>query len=168
MIPGAPNRLWCADITYLSTWEGTLYLAAIMDCFSRRIVGWAMADHMRSELVVAALEMAVARRRPDRGLVHHSDQGSKYVSLTFGHTAGEAGVAVSMGSVGDCYDNAVAESFFATLKKDLVNRASWPTKAELRTAVFAYVEGFYNPERLHSTLGYLSPAQFEERALEPA
>jgi len=166
--PGAPNRLWCADITYLSTWEGTLYLAAIMDCFSRRIVGWAMADHMRSELVVAALEMAVARRRPDRGLVHHSDQASKYVSLTFGHTAGEAGVAVSMGSVGDCYDNAVAESFFATLKKDLVNRASWPTKAELRTAVFAYVEGFYNPERLHSTLGYLSPAQFEERALEPA
>jgi len=95
-------------------------------------------------------------------------ESGQYVSLTFGHTAGEAGIAVSMGSVGDCYENAVAESFFATLKKDLVNRASWPTKAELRTAVFAYVEGFYNPERLHSTLGYLSPAQFEERALEPA
>ncbi len=164
----AGNQKWCADITHLGTWEGTLYLAAVMDCYSRRIVGWAMADHMRAELVVCALEMAVQRRRPDRGLVHHSDQGSQYVSLTFGHTAGEAGIAVSMGSVGDCYDNAVAESFFATLKKDLVNRQAWPTKAGLRSAVFDYVERFYNRERLHSTLGYLSPAQFEERALEPA
>ena len=164
----AANQKWCADITHLGTWEGTLYLAAVMDCYSRRIVGWAMADHMRAELVVCALEMAVQRRRPDRGLVHHSDQGSQYVSLTFGHTAGEAGIAVSMGSVGDCYDNAVAESFFATLKKDLVNRQAWPTKAGLRSAVFDYVERFYNRERLHSTLGYLSPAQFEERALEPA
>jgi putative transposase len=161
----APNKLWCADITYLSTWEGTVYLAAVMDCYSRRIVGWSMADHMRAELVVDALEMAVARRRPDPGLVHHSDQGSQYVSLTFGHTAGEAGIAVSMGSVGDCYDNAVPESFFATLKKDKIHRRSWPTKAELRTEVFTYIESFYNPERLHSSLGYLSPAAFEQRAL---
>ena len=157
--------IWCADITYLSSWEGTLYLAAVMDCYSRRIVGWSMAEHMRAELVVDALEMAVTRRRPEAGLVHHSDQGSQYVSLTFGHSAGEAGIALSMGSVGDCYDNAVAESLFATLKKDLVNRRSWPTKAELRSAVFDYVEAFYNPTRLHSTLGYLSPAAFEEQAV---
>jgi len=162
----APNHKWCADITYLQTWEGTLYLAAVMDCFSRRIVGWSMADHVRAQLVVAALEMAVARRRPDPGLVHHSDQGAQYVSLTFGHAAGAAGVAVSMGSVGNCYDNAVAESFFATLKKDLVNRRPWPTKAQLRTELFAYIETFYNPNRLHSTLGYLSPAAFEARAAE--
>jgi len=105
--PTAADRLWCADITYLGTWEGTVYLAAVMDCFSRRIVGWSMADHMRAELVVSALEMAVARRRPAPGLVHHSDQGSQYVSLVFGHTAGEAGIDVSMGSVGDCYDKAL-------------------------------------------------------------
>jgi len=164
-VPDAPNLIWCADITYLSSWEGTLYLAAVMDCYSRRIVGWSMAEHMRAELVVDALEMAVTRRRPEAGLVHHSDQGSQYVSLTFGHSAGEAGIALSMGSVGDCYDNAVAESLFATLKKDLVNRRSWPTKAELRSAVFDYVEAFYNPTRLHSTLGYLSPAAFEEQAV---
>ena len=161
----APNKLWCADITYLGTWEGTVYLAAVMDCFSRLIVGWSMADHMRSELVVSALEMAVARRQPAPGVVHHSDQGSQYVSLTFGHTAGEAGIAVSMGSVGDCFDNAVAESFFATLKKDKIHRRSWPTRAELRTEVFTYIEAFYNPERLHSSLGYLSPAAFEAQAL---
>lgn len=166
--PPEPNLLWSADITYLPSWEGWLYLAAVMDCFSRRIVGWSMADHMRAELVVDALEMAVARRRPAPGLIHHSDQGSQYVALTFGHAAGDAGVAVSMGSVGDCYDNAVSESFFATLKKDLVNRRSWPTKAELRGEVFSYIEEFYNPIRLHSRLGYLSPAVFEERALAAA
>lgn len=163
--PPAPNLLWCADITHLETWQGTLYLAAVQDCFSRRIVGWSMADHMRAELVVSALEMAVARRRPDPGLVHHSDQGSQYVALTFGHAAGDAGIDVSMGSVGDCYDNAVSESFFATLKKDLIHRRSWPTKAELRGEVFSYVEEFYNPVRLHSRLGYLSPVVFEERML---
>jgi len=164
--PPEPNLLWSADITYLQTREGWLYLAAVMDCFSRRIVGWSMAEHMRAELVVAALEMAVARRRPAPGLIHHSDQGSQYVALTFGHAAADAGVAVSMGSVGDCYDNAVSESFFATLKKDLVNRRSRPTKAELRGEVFSYVEEFCNPIRLHSRLGYLSPVVFEERALE--
>jgi putative transposase len=165
--PPAPNLIWSADITYLKSWEGWLYLAAVMDLFSRRIVGWSMADHMRSELVVDALEMAVARRRPPPGLIHHSDQGSQFVALTFGHAAADAGIAVSMGSVGDCFDNAVSESFFATLKKDLVNRRSWPTKAELRGEVFSYVEEFYNPVRLHSRLGYLSPVSFEEAALEP-
>lgn len=164
--PPAPNLIWSADITYLPSWEGWLYLAAVMDLFSRRIVGWSMADHMRSELVTGALEMAIARRRPAPGLIHHSDQGSQYVALTFGHAAGDAGIALSMGSVGDCYDNAVSESFFATLKKDLINRRSWPTKAELRGEVFSYVEEFYNPIRLHSRLGYLSPVVFEERALE--
>lgn len=163
--PPAPNLLWSADITYLGSWEGWIYLAAVMDLFSRRIVGWSMADHMRADLVVDALEMAVARRRPAPGLVHHSDQGSQYVALTFGHAAGDAGIAVSMGSVGDCFDNAVSESFFATLKKDLINRRSWPTKAELRGEVFSYVEEFYNPIRLHSRLGYLSPIVFEKRAL---
>ncbi len=157
-----PNRLWVADITYLSTWEGWLYLAAVQDAFSRRIVGWAMAEHMRSELVVEALEMAVHRRRPGAGLVHHSDQGSQYVSLLFGQRCRNAGIAVSMGSKGDAYDNALAESFFASLKKELVRRRSWPTRGELRSAVFDYVEAFYNRERRHSTLGYLSPAQFEE------
>lgn len=166
--PPAPNLLWSADITYLPSWEGWIYLAAVMDCFSRRIVGWSMADHMRAELVVDALEMAVARRRPGPGLVHHSDQGSQYIALTFGHAAGDAGIALSMGSVGDCFDNAVSESFFATLKKDLINRRSWPTKAELRGEVFSYIEEFYNPIRLHSRLGYLSPVVFEQRALELA
>ena len=162
--PSEPDRLWCADITYLQTWEGTVYLAAVMDCFSRRIVGWSMADHMRAEIVVGALEMAVARRKPPPGPVHHSDQGSQYVALTFGHAAGDAGIDVSMGSVGDRYDNAVSESLFATLKKDLINRRSWPTRAELRGEVFSYIEEFYNPIRLHSRLGYLSPTAFEERA----
>ena len=157
-----PNRLWVADITYLSTWEGWLYLAAVQDAFSRRIVGWAMADHLRSELVVDALEMAVHRRRPGAGLIHHSDQGSQYVSLAFGQRCRDAGIAVSMGSKGDAYDNALAESFFASLKKELIRRRSWPTRQELRSAVFDYVEAFYNRERRHSTLGYLSPAQFEE------
>lgn len=160
--PAAPNLLWVADITYLRTWEGWLYLAAVQDAFSRRIVGWSMADHMRSELVVDALQMAIARRRPKPGLVHHSDQGSQFVSLAFGQAAREAGIARSMGSKGDCFDNAVAESFFATLKKELVHRRSWPTRRELSGEVFAYVEAFYNRNRRHSTLGMLSPTQFED------
>jgi transposase InsO family protein len=121
-----------------------------------------MADHMRAELVVDALQMGVHRRRPDPGLVHHSDQGSQTGSLAFGQKARDAGIAVSMGSRGDCYDNAVAESFFATLKKELVHRRSWPTRRELTSEVFEYVEAFYNTTRRHSTLGYLSPAQFEK------
>ena len=159
--PQAPDVLWVADITYLRTWEGWLYLAAVQDAFSRRVVGWSMADHMRTELVVDALEMALARRRPPPGLIHHSDQGGQYVSLGFGQKARDAGIAVSMGSKGDCYDNAVAESFFATLKKELIHRRSWPTRRELASEVFEYVEAFYNTTRRHSTLGFLSPAQFE-------
>jgi putative transposase len=160
-LAAAPNRLWVADITYLRTWEGWLYLAAVQDLFSRRIVGWSMADHMRSELVTDALEMALDRRAPEPGLVHHSDQGSQYVSLAFGQKARAAGVAQSMGSRGDCYDNAVAESFFATLKKELIHRRAWPTKAELRGEVFEYIEVFYNRRRRHTRLGQLSPSDYE-------
>lgn len=157
-----PNRCWVADITYLRTWEGWLYLVAVQDLYSRRIVGWAMADHMRAELVTDALQMALAHRQPERGLIWHSDQGSQFVSLAFGQKARAAGIAQSMGSKGDCFDNAVAESFFATLKKELINRRSWPTKAELRTEIFDYIEVFYNRERRHSSLGQHSPADYEK------
>jgi putative transposase len=160
--PAAPNVLWLADITYLRSWEGWLYLAAIQDACSRRIVGWSMAEHMKTELVTDALNMAVHRRRPDPGLIHHSDQGSQYVSLGFGQAARDAGIAISMGSKGDAYDNAVAESFFATLKKELIHRRSWPSRRELSTAVFEYIEAFYNRDRRHSTLGMHSPADFEK------
>jgi putative transposase len=163
--PTAPNRLWAADITYIRTWEGWLYLASVMDCYSRRIVGWAIADHLRAELVVDALEMAVTRRRPDERLVHHSDQGSQYTSLVFTQRCRAVGIDVSMGSRGDCFDNAVLESFHATIKKDLIHRRAWPTKAEARTAVFEYIETFYNRRRRHSRLGMLSPADFENRTL---
>jgi putative transposase len=163
--PADPDVLWVADITYLRSWEGWVYLAAVQDAFSRRIVGWAMADHMRAELVVDALQMALGRRRPGPGLIHHSDQGSQFVSLAFGLAARDAGIAVSMGSRGDAYDNAVAESFFATLKKELIRRRSWPTRRELSGEVFEYIETFYNPLRRHSTLGYLSPVDFENSTL---
>jgi putative transposase len=163
--PAAPNTLWVADITYLRTWEGWLYLAAVQDAYSRRIVGWSMADHMRSDLVVDALQMALARRRPEAGLIHHSDQGSQFVSLAFGQAAAEAGIARSMGSRGVCWDNAVAETFFATLKKELVHRRSWPEREELRREVFDYIEIFYNATRRHSTLGMLSPARYEEEMI---
>jgi putative transposase len=159
--PAAPNVLWVADLTYLRTWEGWLYLAAVQDAFSRMIVGWAMAEHMRAELVVDALKMGLHRRRPDPGLVHHSDLGSQYVSLAFGQQARDAGIAVSMGSRGDAYDNAVAESFFATIKKELVHRQPWSTRRELGSAVFEYIEAFYNRTRRHSTLGYLAPEEYE-------
>ena len=164
--PAAPNLLWLADITYLRSWEGWLYLGAVQDAFSRAIVGWAMAEHMRAELVTDALEMAVSRRRPEAGLIHHSDQGSQYVSLGFGQAARDAGIAISMGSKGDAYDNAVAESFFATLKKELIYREGpWRTRRDLATAVFDYIEVFYNRERRHSTLGYFSPLEFELQEL---
>jgi putative transposase len=165
--PDRPNELWVADITYLRTGEGWLYLAAVQDAYSRQIVGWSMATHMRASLVVDALKMALARRRPDPGLIHHSDQGSQYVSLAFGRAAGDAGIAVSMGSRGDAYDNAVAETFFATLKKELVNRRSWPSRLELQSAVFEYIEAFYNRQRRHSTLGMLSPVAYEQLRLSP-
>lgn len=160
--PEAKDVLWLADFTYLRTWEGWLYLAAVQDAYSRRIVGWSMTDHMRTELVVDALTMAVSRRRPDPGLIHHSDQGGQYVSLGFGQECARSGIARSMGSTGVCWDNAVAETFFATLKKELVYRSSWPTRRELISEIFEYIEAFYNPRRRHSTLGYLSPVEFEE------
>jgi putative transposase len=165
--PAGPNQLWVADVTYLRTWEGWLYLAAVQDAYSRAIVGWSMAEHMRTELVLDALQMAIARRRPARGLIHHSDQGSQYVSLAFGQAARDAGISRSMGSKGDAYDNAVAESFFATLKKELVHRRSWPTRHELTSEVFEYIEAFYNRIRRHSTLGMLAPLEFENSTLLP-
>jgi putative transposase len=163
--PDAPNRVWCADIKQIKTGEGWLYLAAVQDLFSRRIIGWAMAPHMRSELVVAALEMAVRRRRPAKGTIHHSDHGGQFIGLLFGQTCHDAGIAQSMGAVGSCFDNAVAETFFATLTKELLlhdtPKGGWATRAELRSAIFEYIEGFYNPTRLHSTLGMRSPVEFE-------
>jgi putative transposase len=161
---GGPDRLWLADISYIPTREGWLYLAIILDGFSRRVVGWAMADHLQTELVLAALRLALQRRRPAAGLIHHSDRGCQYTSLAFGQHLRVAGLVPSTGSVGDCYDNAVAESFFASLKVELVDRHDWPTRAAARVAIFAYIEVWYHRQRLHSTLGYLSPAQFETRA----
>lgn len=160
-----PNALWVADITYLPTWQGFLYLAAIIDAYSRRVVGWSMASHLRTELVLDALEMALWNRRPGPGLIHHSDHGCQYTSLAFGHRCREAGIAASMGSVGDCFDNAMAESFFASLECELIDRSRWKTHTQARMAVFDYIECFYNPRRRHSANHYLSPAEFERRAL---
>jgi putative transposase len=159
--PSAPNQLWVADIKYVPTAAGWLYLAAVVDCFSRRVVGWSMRDDLRAELVVDALEMAVARRQPRAGLIHHSDQGSQYVSLLFGQRCRDAEIDISMGCT-SAYDNAVAESFFASLTKDLLRRRQLRTRAEARTAVFDYIETFYNRLRLHSTLDYMSPANYEK------
>jgi len=159
----APDRLWVADITYVPTWAGFLYLAVVLDAHSRRIVGWAMADHLRSELVIEALDMAVWRRRPTQSVVHHSDQGSQYTSLAFGRRLREAGLVSSMGSRGDCFDNATAESFFATLECELLARRRFPTRSAARLALFDYIEGFSNTHRRHSALGYLSPAAYERR-----
>jgi putative transposase len=161
----APDRLWVADITYIKTEEGFLYLSFVLDAYSRRLVGWAMAPHLRTELVVEALQMAIWRRKPQAGLIHHSDQGVQYTSFFFGKRLKEAGIVPSMGSVGSAYDNAMAESFIATLKTELLygeDDSSWPTRASARTAIFEYLEGFYNCYRLHSALGYKSPVDFEE------
>jgi hypothetical protein len=154
--------LWVADITYIPTWAGFLYLAVALDAFSRRIVGWAMATALHTQLVLDALNMALATRRP-KHVIHHSDQGSQYTSIAFGKRCGEAGVRPSMGSLGDAYDNAMAESFFATLECELLDRRRFKTQAEARMAVFEFIEGFYNPRRRHSSLGYLSPADYERR-----
>ena len=162
-----PNRLWVADITYLPTWQGFLYLAVVLDAFSRRVVGWAMADHLRTELVADALDMALWNRRPPAGVIHHSDHGCQYTSLAFGSRCRRAGITLSMGSVGDCYDNAMAESFFASLECELIDRSRWRTHTEARMAVFDYIEGFYNPPRRHSALAYLSPAEYERRRHDP-
>ena len=158
-----PNQLWVADITYIATWNGFLYLAVVLDVWSRRVVGWAMATHLRTELVLAALEMAIVQRRPGE-VIHHSDQGTQYTSIAFGQRCRQAGVRPSMGSAGDCFDNAMAESFFATLECELLDRRRFRTQVEARMAVFEYLEGWYNPHRRHSALNYLSPAAFEATA----
>ena len=155
-----PDELWVADITYLPTQDGYLYLAVVLDAFSRRVVGWAMADHLRTELVLGALDMATQQRDPT-DTVHHSDQGCQYTAVAFGQRCKDEGVRPSMGSVGDCYDNAMCESFFATLECELIERESFADRSEARLAVFDYVEGFYNPQRLHSAIGYQSPVQYE-------
>ena len=158
----APDRLWVADITYIPTWTGFLYLAVVVDAFSRRVVGWAMALHLRTELVLAALEMALRQRRPE-SVIHHSDHGCQYTSIAFGRRCREAGVRPSMGSVGDADDNALCESFFATLECELLDRVIFKTQAEARMAVFDFIEGFYNPHRRHSSIDYLSPMDYERR-----
>jgi putative transposase len=159
-----PNQLWVADITFVPTMAGFLYLAVVLDAWSRRVVGWAMANHLRAELVLDALEMAVGQRRP-KDVIHHSDQGSQYTSLAFGKRCKEAGVRPSMGSVGDAYDNAMCESFFATLECELLERRRFTSQAEARVACFSFIEGFYNPVRLHSALGFRSPIRYEEEML---
>ncbi len=158
-----PDRLWVADLTYVRTWTGWLYLAVGLDTFSRRVVGWAMAEHLRTELVLDALNMALWTRRPPVGVVHHSDRGCQYTSLAFGRRCEDAGIRPSMGSRGDAYDNALAEAFFATLETEVLMRQSFPTRGAARRAIFEYIEGFYNPRRRHSALGYLSPAEWEGR-----
>jgi len=155
-----PNQLWVADITFVPTASGFLYLAVVLDAWSRKIVGWSMANHLRAELVVDALEMAIGQRRPG-DVIHHSDQGSQYTSLAFGKRCQEAGVRPSTGSVGDAYDNAMCESFFATLECELLDRRRFMSQAEARMACFSFIEGWYNPVRLHSALGYQSPIAYE-------
>lgn len=156
-----PNKLWVADMTYIRTWEGWLYLASVMDTFSRKVVGWSMGNSMEAQLVVDALEMAIARRNPEAGLIHHSDRGSQYVALIFTNSCKEAGIETSMGKKGCAYDNSAAESLFATIKKDLIHRQSWPTREDARRAAFEYIEVFYNRRRLHTSLGFHSPEEFE-------
>ena len=161
-VASGPNTLWVADITYVPTWMGFLYLAVVLDVWSRKIVGWAMATHLEASLVTSALNMAIAQRSP-LSVIHHSDQGCQYTSIEFGKRCREAGVRPSMGSVGDCFDNAMAESFFATLECELIDRSTFRTHDAARAAIFDFIEGFYNTRRRHSALGYCSPVQFEKR-----
>ncbi len=162
-----PDELWVADITYVPTWSGFLYLAVVLDAWSRRIVGWSMKSHLRTELVLEALEMALWNRSPD-AVIHHSDQGTQYTSIAFGLRCKRAGVRPSMGSAGDCYGNALCESFFASLECELLDRTSLRTHSEARLAVFDYIESFYNRQRRHSSVGYISPVIFENRAHQAA
>ena len=159
----APNQLWVADITYVPTLSGFLFVAIVLDVFSRRVVGWAMANHLRTELVLDALDMAIDRRRP-KNAIHHSDQGCQYTSIAFGNRCKEAGVRPSMGSVGDCYDNAMCESFNASLECELLVRNRFKNQREAALAVFDYIEGFYNPRRRHTAIGSISPVEFERRS----
>jgi putative transposase len=167
-IPEAPDRLWVADITYVRSWEGWLYVSFVLDTYSRRVVGWSMANHLKTELVLDAVNMAIYNRRPTPGLIHHSDRGSQYTSVEFGSRLKEAGLLSSMGSVADAYDNSMAESFVSTLKRELVHRYSWPTRQSARVAIFDYIEAFYNTRRRHSALGHLSPAEYEEAKMRGA
>jgi len=157
------DRRYVGDITYIATWEGWAYLATVIDLASRKVVGWALADHMRTELVEDALTMAFMNRHPEEGVVFHSDRGCQYTSTDFANLARSNGVVLSVGRKGECWDNAVAESFFATIKRELIDTRSWPTRAGLHRAVFEYIEGWYNSRRLHSTIGYLSPNKYEAR-----
>jgi len=160
----APNRIWLADITTIATGEGWLYLAAILDLATRKIVGWAMRDHMRTELTLSALMMAVQRQRPGRGLIHHSDRGSQFAAESYVKQLAAVGAVPSMSRTGNCHDNAPMESFFHTLKVELVHQCRWATRDEARRDLFAYVEGYYNRARIHSALGYLTPEQAEQMA----
>jgi len=163
----APNEAWVTDITYVATEEGWLYLAAILDLFSRRVVGWAMGERLTRDLTLNALDMALTHRRPEAGLLHHSDRGCQYASADYQRALRQRGLVCSMSRKGDCWDNAVAESFFATLKIELVHRTRFTTRAQARAAVFEYIEAFYNRRRRHSTLGYVSPIDFENQATQP-
>lgn len=155
-----PDQLWVADMTYVPTWVGFVYLAVVLDVWSRRVVGWAIGDTMTTDLVLSALNMALAQRKPEQ-VIHHSDQGSQYTSLAFGNRCRQMGVTPSMGTVGDAYDNAMAESFFATLECELIARKTFETRSQARMAIFTWIEGWYNPRRRHSGLGYKSPMNFE-------
>ena len=155
------DRRYVGDITYVATWEGWSYLATVIDLASRKVVGWSLADHMRTELVEDALTMAFANRAPEKGVIFHSDRGCQYTSRDFAELARSNGIVLSVGRKGECWDNAVAESFFATIKRELIDTRSWPTRTGLRRAVFEYIEGWYNTRRLHSSLGYRSPADYE-------
>lgn len=157
-----PNKLWVADITYVQTWAGFLYLAVVIDVWSRKVVGWSTADNLKTGLVLGALDSAVSQRQPTR-VIHHSDHGTQYTSVAFGNRCRQAGVQPSMGSVGDAYDNALCESFFASLECELLDRYAFKTLNEARLAVFRYIEGWYNPHRRHSALDYLSPVEYERR-----
>ena len=157
---GELDRLWVADITYVPTWAGFLYLAMVQDACSRKVAGWAMENHLRTKLVLAAIDMALAQRRP-QGVIHHSDHGCQYTSFAFGKRCRDMGVMPSVGSVGDAYDNAMAESFFATLECELLNRRCFHTQVEAKLAIFEWIEGWYNPHRRHSSIGYRSPVTFE-------
>ena len=158
----APDQLYLADITYVPTDAGFLFLAVVLDACTRRVVGWSMANHLRTQLVVDALNMALQQRRPD-GVILHSDQGTQYTSIQFGECCRRAGVRPSMGSAGDCFDNAMCESFFATLECELIDRSTFRSRSEAKLAVFDFIEGWYNPHRRHSSIGYLSPLKYERR-----
>jgi putative transposase len=161
--PKGPNVIWAADITYIRTWEGWLYLAVVIDLFSRRVVGWAMANHLRTDLAISALQMAVRHRRPTRGMIHHSDRGVQYASREYREFLERHGIECSMSRKGDCWDNAVVESFFGTLKNESLYRLVLPTREFARRATVDYIANFYNPRRRHSTLGNISPIEYESR-----